>query len=49
MKPKWQQIVILGAVMISPLALACPACDESKKTGATASAEIRTLTPEQHS
>jgi rhodanese-related sulfurtransferase len=47
MKAKWQRIVILGAVMISPLAHGCPACDDSKKTVGSAAAEVRTLTPAQ--
>ena len=47
MTARWQQIVMLGTVMISPLALACPACDDSKKAAATAATEIRTLTPAQ--
>ena len=47
MKAKWQQLVIISTVLLTPVALACPACDDSKKAAAPAAAEVRTLTPAQ--
>lgn len=47
MNIKIPSMLLFATVLVSSAVVACPACDDSKKSAAAAPTEIRTLTPEQ--